>query len=117
MIAIDEAAGQHQRPLLNPREPPPQILKDVFKHFQKLQSAAVNTDREILDFDRDISSHRLEICDGIAPETLARVYEKFMEDGIDLPQQESQPIYSSKSLPGRSLLYRLLVFSVSSVGI
>lgn len=110
MIALEEPATQYQRPILDPRESPPQVLKDVFKHFQKLQPGAIETDPGILDFTKDISAHCLEICDKIPPETLARVYQKFMGDEVELPNLESQFAYSSKGLPGRVTSYASLLF-------
>ena len=104
MIALEEPSAQYQRPILDPREPPPQVLKDVFKRFQKLQSAAIETDAGILDFDKDITSHHLELCDNIPPDVLARVYEKFIGDDIELPDLKAQPIYSSIGLPGRTYI-------------
>lgn len=101
MISLDGPAVQYQRPILDPREPPPQVLKDVFKHFQKLQPGAIDTDIGILDFTKDISAHGLELCDNIPPEALARVYRDFMGDDFELLELNPQPIYSSKGLPGR----------------
>lgn len=101
MIAVEEPASQYQRPILDPREPPPQVLKDVFKHFQKLQPSTIDSDPGILDFDEDISLHDLELCHELPAEILARVYQEFMGLDVDLPHLNASPIYSSKGLPGR----------------
>ena len=103
MIAVEEPASQYQRPILDPREPPPQVLKDVFKHFQKLQPGTIDSDPGILDFDQDISLHGLDLCDELPAETLESVYQKFMGLDVDLPNLNASPIYSSKGLPGRSI--------------
>lgn len=107
MIAVEEPASRYQRPILDPREPPPQVLKDVFKHFQKLQPGTIDSDTGILDFDKDISLYGLELCDKLPAETLARVYQEFMGLDVDLLNLNASPIYSSKGLPGRSISWPL----------
>lgn len=111
MIAVEEPASQYQRPILDPREPPPQVLKDVFKHFQKLHPGTIDSDPGILDFDKDISLHALELCDELSAETLARVYQEFMGLDVNLPNLNASPIYSSKGLPGRSISFSLFVYA------
>lgn len=106
MIAAVESEAITPRPVLDPREPPPQILKDVFKRFQKLPPGDIDADLAILDFNREGLSHGVEQTGAIEPEVLSRVYQKFMGDGYD--DCEEQPIYSSKSLPGKTISIYLL---------
>ena len=107
MIALDEATVRRKAPPLDPREPPPPILKDVFKRFQKLAPSGIATDSRILDFENDISSHGVENTANISSETLKSIYKRFLGGVIESDVSEDQPVYSCEALPGRRTFHRI----------
>jgi hypothetical protein len=115
MMALNEAmVRQRAAPALDPREPPPQILKDVFKRFQKLPASAIATESHILDFEKDMSSHGVEKTRSISLQTLKSIYKRFLgnENSFDVDVFEDQPVYTSEALPGRSTFCHINSFTL-----
>lgn len=105
MVVLDETTALPKAPALDPREPPPQILKDMFKRFQKLPISGISTDPQVLDFERDSLPRGVRATGKVQSETLKAIYQRFMGDTRTLEIPEDQPVYSCEALPGRNNLF------------
>jgi hypothetical protein len=103
MIVPDEANTPPKRPL-DAREQPPQILKDIFKRFQRLPSSEIHMDSQILNFAAGSLPQGVKLDREISPEELQSIYPRFVGDSTDFGVPKSQPVYSCDALPGRTNL-------------
>jgi hypothetical protein len=110
MIAPDEANTPPKRRSLDAREQPPQILKDIFKHFQRLPLSETSTDSHILDFTAGSLPQGVKLDREVSPGDLQSIYRRFVGDGPDFDPPKGQPVYSYEALPGRMNLCHIIPF-------
>ena len=91
---------------LNPRQKPPELIKRVYKTFQKLTPDEIDINPEILDFERGLSAEQHEKCqevDQIHHDTLKSACVHFESHSLQKswPSSTNVPIFEHHDVPGR----------------
>ncbi|QDS67636.1 hypothetical protein FKW77_004511 [Venturia effusa] len=96
---------------------PPQAICDLYRHYQKLDNASIDSDVRIVDFQRGLSveqQERIVPVDTIASETIVEAEKGFKNTNGDTMDTENGPsphsctVYEHKDFPGLRLLPSLL---------
>lgn len=101
-------------PFLDAHQAPPQGLKELYKRFQRLKIDELDSDPEILDFEKVQLLDAVEILEPIKSSLLTSIFSRFAaEDNGNLSYIQDAPVYCHKKVPGRGLyvfLYSITFF-------
>lgn len=94
-------------PLLDSQEPPPPVLKELYKRYQRSKLEDLDFDAEVLDFDRAPLGDDLEILAPIPASHLESIFRRLVKaDDSNKSITKDSSVYGHKSLPGKNLLFR-----------
>lgn len=90
--------------MLDAHEKPPDVLRSVYKKYQKLSSNELTADVDIIDFRRGLSEQQQKLFTVVEcsrPETLRAEFQLFLGDVEELETAAQINAYHHLSLPGR----------------
>lgn len=91
---------------LDPRQKPPELIKNVYKLFQKLAPDAIDHNTEILDFERGLNAEQSKKCqevDQIHHDTLKSACLHFERRSLQKlwSYYTNVPIFEHHDVPGK----------------
>lgn len=91
---------------LDPHERPPELVRNVYKKYQRMKSADLDNDTAILHLEpllaRGVDPHgKLRIVDEWDSHHLTAACHRFGGDQAPSPQTSPLPVYEHDDMPGR----------------
>jgi hypothetical protein len=83
---------------LNAHEAPPASIKEIFKRYQKIKLAELDSDKGIIIVSSPDPSEGLEVVDEISGSQLSSLFSEFCDERVT---SEGQLVYHHTGLPGR----------------